>query len=173
MQPDLCLRQFPAAAPPLFLSHWHTFHAVNYILLISLEVKTVQSRVGLCWSCVWAEEGERSRRKVIWSPLGVESLPCSSGLCVCLPGCLQRRSDPVWARHLSYFPSHLCSCHSRPVGEMMLSHRASVRCWKHGPVCSGDVYLNMFVFRAGGCVYTEHMLYSVCLPSGHHKLNRR
>lgn len=48
-------------------------------------------------SFVWAEQGELSCRKVIWSPWGVESLPCPSGLCERLPSFLPTNCDPVLA----------------------------------------------------------------------------
>lgn len=112
---------------------------------------------------MWAETGELS-------PWGVESLPCSSGLCVCLPSCLQRSCDPVLACHLScLLPSHLCICQSPscPYGEMMLSHRALTRCRcllrRPGPARWGDVIFNVFVFRGLNLVYSEH---SACPPSG-------
>lgn len=88
---------------------------------------------------------------------GVESLSCPSGLCVCLPSCLQRRCDPVLACHLSFLlPSHLCICHSPscPYGKIPLSHSANVLaaafCYYWVPLKS------VCVSRRGLCVPRAH-----------------
>lgn len=107
------------------LTHSRLHVVLHFHLTVSCSVNCpVESQ-----NCgfVWAEKGELSCRKVIWSPRGVESLPCPSGLCECLSSCLQTSCDPVIACHLScLLPSHLCICHLPPCpyGEMLLNHRA-------------------------------------------------
>lgn len=90
---------------------------------------------------------------------GVESLSCPSGLCVCLPSCLQRRCDPVLACHLScLLPSHLCICHSPscPYGKIPLSHWALTYLLLTSATTGS--HSKVFVFQGEGCACIELML---------------
>lgn len=128
---------------------------------------------------MWAERGELS-------PWGVESFPCSSGLCVCLPSCLQRSCDPVLACHLScLLPSHLCICQSPscPHGKMMLSHRALTYCHcrllpgrsaaaRSGPVHRGALK-RVCVPRSELCVLRAHAVQYLSAFRAYPKVNTR